>query len=218
MTLVGLAARKLAQKQRYVVGIRLTHSTSLIKITIRRTAKLAAAFPNGIRCQKCLNMGHWSYECKEKRKYVHRSSRTKQLSKHLAEKSANNAESMSTNATRSSDAGNESRIDREKRTKHKKKRSNSSSSSSSSESSDSSSDSSNSDSSSSGDSDSSSSDDDDDDSSTDGSGSGSSSGSESDGSSSSSKSSNSAYDQESSSAPKKKKRQNSSGESSDGAA
>lgn len=218
MTLVGLAARKLAQKQRYVVGISFNSLNITNKNYIHRTAKLAAAFPNGVRCQKCLNMGHWSYECKEKRKYVHRSSRTKQLSKHLAEKNANNADSMSTNATRSSDAGSESRIDREKRTKHKKKRNNSSSSSSSSDSSDSSSDSSSSGSSSSGDSDSSSSGDEDDDSSSDGSGSGSSSDSDSDGSSSSSKSSDSAYEQESAVAPKKKKRHNSTGESSDGGA
>ncbi|KMZ03286.1 zinc finger CCHC domain-containing protein 10 [Drosophila simulans] len=68
MTLVGLAARKLAQK--------------------KRSAKQAADFPNGIRCQKCLQIGHWSYECKEKRKYVHRSSRTKQLSKHMSQKEA----------------------------------------------------------------------------------------------------------------------------------
>ncbi|XP_046741917.1 zinc finger CCHC domain-containing protein 10 isoform X2 [Diprion similis] len=34
-----------------------------------------------VRCQKCLEMGHWSYECKGKRKYVHRSSRTTQLKK-----------------------------------------------------------------------------------------------------------------------------------------
>ncbi|TMW41028.1 hypothetical protein DOY81_013891 [Sarcophaga bullata] len=50
MTLVELAARKLSIK--------------------KRNAKLAAAFPNGVRCQKCLELGHWSYECKEKRKYV----------------------------------------------------------------------------------------------------------------------------------------------------
>ncbi|XP_055923168.1 zinc finger CCHC domain-containing protein 10 [Eupeodes corollae] len=67
MTLVGLAARKLSLK--------------------KRNAKLAAAFPNGVRCQKCLEFGHWSYECKQaKRKYVHRTSRTKQLSKNLANK------------------------------------------------------------------------------------------------------------------------------------
>lgn len=34
-----------------------------------------------IRCQKCLEMGHWSYECKGKRKYLQRTSRTVQLKK-----------------------------------------------------------------------------------------------------------------------------------------
>ncbi|XP_053691420.1 zinc finger CCHC domain-containing protein 10 [Sabethes cyaneus] len=58
-----LGAIKLAQKQ--------------------REAKLAAAFPKGIRCQKCLEFGHWSYECKGKRKYVHRSSRTQVMKKNL---------------------------------------------------------------------------------------------------------------------------------------
>ncbi|XP_053699344.1 zinc finger CCHC domain-containing protein 10-like [Sabethes cyaneus] len=49
----------------------------------QREAKLAAAFPKGVRCQKCLEYGHWSYECKGKRKYVHRSSRTQMLKKNL---------------------------------------------------------------------------------------------------------------------------------------
>ncbi|XP_055641276.1 zinc finger CCHC domain-containing protein 10 [Toxorhynchites rutilus septentrionalis] len=49
----------------------------------QKEAKLAAAFPKGIRCQKCLEFGHWSYECKGKRKYVHRSSRTQVLKKNL---------------------------------------------------------------------------------------------------------------------------------------
>lgn len=40
-----------------------------------------SAYPQGVRCQKCLEMGHWSYECKGKRKYLHRSSRTSQLKK-----------------------------------------------------------------------------------------------------------------------------------------
>ncbi|CAH0552665.1 unnamed protein product [Brassicogethes aeneus] len=39
--------------------------------------------PQGVRCQKCLEYGHWSYECKNKRKYVHRSSRTQTLKKRL---------------------------------------------------------------------------------------------------------------------------------------
>lgn len=36
-----------------------------------------------IVCQKCLEHGHWSYECKGKRKYLHRSSRTQLLKKRL---------------------------------------------------------------------------------------------------------------------------------------
>jgi len=39
----------------------------------------------GVRCQKCLALGHWTYECTGKRKYVHRSSRTAQLKKRLKE-------------------------------------------------------------------------------------------------------------------------------------
>lgn len=49
----------------------------------------AAAFPQGIRCQKCLEYGHWSYECKNKRKYLYRSSRTQQLKKKLKQQEEN---------------------------------------------------------------------------------------------------------------------------------
>ncbi|XP_012216249.1 zinc finger CCHC domain-containing protein 10-like [Linepithema humile] len=35
--------------------------------------------PSTIRCQKCLEFGHYSFECKGKRKYLHRPSRTSQL-------------------------------------------------------------------------------------------------------------------------------------------
>lgn len=48
-------------------------------------------FPQGVRCQKCLEMGHWSYECKGKRKYLHRSSRTSQLKKALQQQQDGNA-------------------------------------------------------------------------------------------------------------------------------
>lgn len=44
-----------------------------------------------VRCQNCLEMGHWSYECKGKKKYVHRTSRTSQLKKSLAEKNDTSA-------------------------------------------------------------------------------------------------------------------------------
>ncbi|XP_078086890.1 zinc finger CCHC domain-containing protein 10 isoform X3 [Mustelus asterias] len=39
-----------------------------------------------VRCQKCLEYGHWTYECTGKRKYLHRPSRTVQLKKTLKEK------------------------------------------------------------------------------------------------------------------------------------
>lgn len=29
-----------------------------------------------VRCQKCLELGHWTYQCTGKRKYLHRDSRT----------------------------------------------------------------------------------------------------------------------------------------------
>uniref|UniRef100_A0A8D3CCX0 Zinc finger, CCHC domain containing 10 n=1 Tax=Scophthalmus maximus TaxID=52904 RepID=A0A8D3CCX0_SCOMX len=38
-----------------------------------------------VRCQKCLEMGHWTYECTGKRKYVHRPSRTVEMKKKLKE-------------------------------------------------------------------------------------------------------------------------------------
>nr|CAD7403907.1 unnamed protein product [Timema cristinae] len=45
--------------------------------------KKNTAYPQGVRCQKCLEYGHWTYECKGKRKFLHRSSRTSQLKKRL---------------------------------------------------------------------------------------------------------------------------------------
>ncbi|XP_013139494.1 PREDICTED: zinc finger CCHC domain-containing protein 10 [Papilio polytes] len=52
----------------------------------KKQAALAAAFPQGIRCQKCLEYGHWSYECTGKRKILVRPSRTKILKKNLEKK------------------------------------------------------------------------------------------------------------------------------------
>ncbi|KAJ0172105.1 hypothetical protein K1T71_012078 [Dendrolimus kikuchii] len=52
----------------------------------KKQAALAAAFPQGIRCQKCLEYGHWSYECKGKRKILTRPSRTQVLKKNLKTK------------------------------------------------------------------------------------------------------------------------------------
>ncbi|XP_063242565.1 zinc finger CCHC domain-containing protein 10-like [Bacillus rossius redtenbacheri] len=47
------------------------------------TGKNAAAYPQGVRCQKCLEHGHWTYECKGKRKFLHRASRTATLNKRM---------------------------------------------------------------------------------------------------------------------------------------
>ena len=43
----------------------------------------ADAATDKIRCQKCLEMGHWTYECKGQSKYVHRDSRTKILKRKI---------------------------------------------------------------------------------------------------------------------------------------
>ena len=36
-----------------------------------------------VRCQKCLEVGHWTYTCTGKRKYVSRMSRSKEINKKL---------------------------------------------------------------------------------------------------------------------------------------
>jgi hypothetical protein len=33
------------------------------------------------KCQKCLEVGHWTYQCTNKRKYLHRPSRTTVMNK-----------------------------------------------------------------------------------------------------------------------------------------
>ena len=35
------------------------------------------------RCQKCLQIGHWTYECNNKRKYLQRDSRTAVIKKKI---------------------------------------------------------------------------------------------------------------------------------------
>ncbi|KAI8508521.1 Zinc finger CCHC domain-containing protein 10 [Branchiostoma belcheri] len=45
--------------------------------------KKAAENKQNVRCQKCLELGHWTYECTGKRKYTHRPSRTVEMKKKL---------------------------------------------------------------------------------------------------------------------------------------
>ncbi|XP_019329353.1 PREDICTED: zinc finger CCHC domain-containing protein 10 [Aptenodytes forsteri] len=85
-----------------------------------------------VRCQKCLEFGHWTYECTGKRKYLHRPSRTAQLAKILKEKEKRLLLQQSTG---------ESTAERKTKKKRSKSVTSSSSSSSASSASDSSSDS-----------------------------------------------------------------------------
>lgn len=95
------------------------------------------------KCQKCLQYGHWTYECTNKRKYLYRESRTKKLAKKMknaqSEAKVKEQEEIK-NTEESVDADNE---------KEESEKSSSSSSEDSSDSSSSSSDSSSEDSSSS---------------------------------------------------------------------
>nr|XP_045008836.1 zinc finger CCHC domain-containing protein 10 isoform X1 [Jaculus jaculus] len=52
----------------------------------RNTHFSSEANKQHVRCQKCLEFGHWTYECTGKRKYLHRPSRTAELKKALKEK------------------------------------------------------------------------------------------------------------------------------------
>ncbi|MEJ1272913.1 AF4/FMR2 family member 4 [Cricetulus griseus] len=58
-------------------------ATPMHRLIARRQAE---ANKQHVRCQKCLEFGHWTYECKGKRKYLHRPSRTAELKKALKEK------------------------------------------------------------------------------------------------------------------------------------
>ncbi|XP_055155477.1 zinc finger CCHC domain-containing protein 10 isoform X5 [Symphalangus syndactylus] len=55
-------------------------------ILIQPSIIISEANKQHVRCQKCLEFGHWTYECTGKRKYLHRPSRTAELKKALKEK------------------------------------------------------------------------------------------------------------------------------------
>uniref|UniRef100_A0A1B6HKY5 Zinc finger CCHC domain-containing protein 10 n=1 Tax=Homalodisca liturata TaxID=320908 RepID=A0A1B6HKY5_9HEMI len=52
-------------------------------MTLGPSLKKKSANPQGARCQKCLEHGHWTYECKGKRKIVVRESRMSMLKKRM---------------------------------------------------------------------------------------------------------------------------------------
>ncbi|GLH14363.1 Zinc finger CCHC domain-containing protein 10, partial [Gryllus bimaculatus] len=66
--------------------------------------KKNAAYPPNVRCQKCLEYGHWTYQCQGKRKYLHRSSRTSQLKKRLKLREAGQSQHLLDHLLRSNKA------------------------------------------------------------------------------------------------------------------
>ena len=67
--------------------------------------KAEEAATDKVRCQKCLEFGHWTYECKNERKYVHRDSRTQTLKRKLQEnaKQKSGTENSDHNGSKSND-------------------------------------------------------------------------------------------------------------------
>ncbi|KAG7262693.1 hypothetical protein CRUP_026057, partial [Coryphaenoides rupestris] len=57
-------------------------ATPMHRIIARRQAE---ANKQNVRCQKCLEFGHWTYECTGKRKYLYRPSRTVEMNKKMKE-------------------------------------------------------------------------------------------------------------------------------------
>ncbi|KTF71444.1 hypothetical protein cypCar_00049326 [Cyprinus carpio] len=79
-------------------------ATPMHRLIARRQAE---ANKQHVRCQKCLEYGHWSYECTGKRKYLYRPSRTAELKKKLKDKENNPSDDLgspSSSSSRSSDS------------------------------------------------------------------------------------------------------------------
>ncbi|KAJ3106014.1 hypothetical protein HDU97_007198 [Phlyctochytrium planicorne] len=67
-----------------VFGGSIVHITSLSQLAKSKSTQgvLNNKGPaKGTQCQKCLEFGHWTYECKNPRKYLSRPSRTQQLNR-----------------------------------------------------------------------------------------------------------------------------------------
>ena len=87
-----------------------------------------------VRCQKCLAIGHWTYECTGERKYVHRDTRTTMLKRKIegrveekkkrkeeeVESSSSSSDSDSSDSE-DSDSSSDSDSEEEKKKEKKKK-------------------------------------------------------------------------------------------------
>uniref|UniRef100_A0A0K8RCX2 Putative c3h1-type zn-finger protein n=1 Tax=Ixodes ricinus TaxID=34613 RepID=A0A0K8RCX2_IXORI len=100
---------------------------------------------SGVRCQKCLELGHWTYQCTGKRKYVHRDSRTTLLNNKVKKQALMNTIQMKQNLQKAKPRDDSSSSDSDSSSSPDDSSSNSSRSSSSSSSSSNSSSSSSSD-------------------------------------------------------------------------
>ncbi|KAK9894191.1 hypothetical protein P389DRAFT_174214 [Cystobasidium minutum MCA 4210] len=96
---------------------------------------------SGVRCQKCLKLGHWSYDCKNQQVYKSRPSRTQQLLKPKKAKDGpsvqvpaefgGSGQSVTSSAPLAIESGLASKILEDKQKERRKKRARSASTSSS---------------------------------------------------------------------------------------
>ncbi|RZS23783.1 hypothetical protein BHM03_00056761 [Ensete ventricosum] len=67
--------RKEAKRQMYLMS-----TEKAVKLGERKDIRSSVSSPGGTsQCQKCYQVGHWTYECKNERVYISRPSRTQQL-------------------------------------------------------------------------------------------------------------------------------------------
>ncbi|OAE25120.1 hypothetical protein AXG93_3217s1360 [Marchantia polymorpha subsp. ruderalis] len=66
--------RKEAKRQMYLMS-----TEKAVKLGVRKDPRSTAGPDLSKQCQKCFQMGHWTYECKNERVYMSRPSRTQQL-------------------------------------------------------------------------------------------------------------------------------------------
>eukprot|EP00092_Neocalanus_flemingeri_P019033 GFUD01020621.1.p1 GENE.GFUD01020621.1~~GFUD01020621.1.p1 ORF type:complete len:141 (-),score=64.42 GFUD01020621.1:144-566(-) len=78
--------------------------SSLYKENRKKVVQSAENF----RCQKCLELGHWTYECEGQRKYVARTTRTVIMKRKLGEAAGGGAKQEKVKKTESSSDSSDS--------------------------------------------------------------------------------------------------------------
>lgn len=67
----------------YVFYIAVTQLWEITCVKLLNNLIFSEPSAENFRCQKCLEKGHWTYQCTGKRKYVQRDSRTKVMNKKM---------------------------------------------------------------------------------------------------------------------------------------